>query len=67
MSKPKGKKALECPECGEFTLRKVDGLKGYENVIGLILFAFILIPGIAYYFDRTRLPWCSTCKKRVPI
>lgn len=55
-----------CPRCGERTVEKVDGLKGSENLVGLLLLAFFLIPGLAYYFDRTRLPYCTTCKRRVP-
>lgn len=55
-----------CPHCGAVgTVTKVDGLKGAENVAGLLLLALCIVPGIAYYFDRTRLPWCTNCHRRV--
>lgn len=56
----------QCPNCGARTVEAVDGLKGGENVFGLILLAFLIIPGLAYYFDRTRLPYCTSCRRRVP-
>ncbi len=56
----------KCPHCGRFGVRKVDGLQGGENVIGLILVAFFFVPGVLYYFDRTRHPYCTACKRRVP-
>jgi hypothetical protein len=44
----------------------VDGLKGFENVVAICLLLVLIIPGVLYYFDRTRLPWCSACHHRVP-
>jgi predicted RNA-binding Zn-ribbon protein involved in translation (DUF1610 family) len=56
-----------CPHCGESAVVKAEGLQGAkEIIIGLILFAFLFIPGLAYYFDRQSHPWCSACKRRVP-
>ena len=60
-------KKATCPRCGAQAVEKVDGLKGArENIAGLLLIGLLLIPGIAYYFDRTRLPFCTSCKHRVP-
>jgi hypothetical protein len=55
-----------CPHCGSRSVQEVDGLKGGENVIALVLLALVIIPGLAYYFDRTRLPYCTSCRRRVP-
>jgi hypothetical protein len=52
--------AIVCPNCGARTVVQVDGLQGAENLAGFILLALAIIPGIAYYFDRTRMPWCKT-------
>lgn len=54
-----------CPHCHQQTVEKVDGLKGDENVIAIILLCLLIVPGLAYYFDRTRLPYCTSCKRRV--
>jgi predicted RNA-binding Zn-ribbon protein involved in translation (DUF1610 family) len=56
-----------CPRCGARAVQKVDGLRGFsEDMAGLILLALAILPGIAYYFDRTRLPYCTSCHRRVP-
>jgi len=55
-----------CPRCGERTVGDVDGLKGFEIAVALVLLAVCIVPGLAYYFDRTRLSWCSSCHRRVP-
>lgn len=55
-----------CPKCGHQSVENVDGLKGFENVVAICLLLVFIIPGIAYYFDRTRLSWCSSCHHRVP-
>jgi hypothetical protein len=57
---------VACPRCRSRSVGKVDGLKGRENLAGFILLLLAIIPGIAYYFDRTRLPYCSSCHHRVP-
>lgn len=47
-------------------MERVKGLRGArENTAGLILFALFLVPGLAYYFDRTRYPYCTSCNRRV--
>jgi hypothetical protein len=43
----------------------VHGVYGSEQ---LALFALILLgflPGVIYYFDRTRYPYCGSCHKRI--
>jgi hypothetical protein len=55
-----------CPHCGDQSVANVDGLKGSENLVGLLLLALLIVPGIAYYFDRVRLPYCMSCHRRVP-
>lgn len=47
-------------------MEEVDGLKGMENLAGFLLLGLAILPGIAYYFDRTRMPYCTECRKRVP-
>lgn len=54
----------ECPRCGVRAVEKVDGLKGTESLAAFLLLLVMIIPGIAYYFDRTRLPYCSNCHRR---
>ena len=34
-------------------------------MIGLILTALLIVPGVLYYFDTTRALRCSACGKRV--
>ena len=47
-------------------MSNVDGLQGGENVAAIALLCLFILPGLLYYFDRTRLPWCSACKARRP-
>ncbi len=54
-----------CPRCGALAVEKVKGLKGAENLIALILLPVFVLPGLAYYFDRTRFLYCTNCKHRV--
>jgi hypothetical protein len=56
----------KCPRCGSSRIENVDGLKGGENAVALLLLALMVVPGLAYYFDRTRLPYCQACHHRVP-
>ena len=57
----------KCPHCGVDAVEKAEGLQGgKEVVIGLVLFACLLLPGLAYYFDRQSFPYCTACKRRVP-
>lgn len=55
-----------CTRCGRNTMTNRDGLVGSENVVAICLMFAFFIPGVLYYFDRTRLPYCSACKQRVP-
>jgi len=55
-----------CPHCHQQTVERVDGLQGGENAVAIGLMILLIIPGIAYYFDRVRLPYCTNCKRRVP-
>jgi hypothetical protein len=61
-----GALGTKCPNCGKFAVKKVEGLQGDENLFGLVLVAFLLIPAVIYYWDKTRHPYCTACKKRVP-
>jgi hypothetical protein len=54
----------ECPFChGE--ARQLQGVYGAEILALLVLVLLGLIPGLIYYFDITRYPYCARCRKRV--
>jgi RNA polymerase subunit RPABC4/transcription elongation factor Spt4 len=58
--------AQVCPYCQKPTLMKMQGLYGAKEIlIALVLLAFFIIPGLAYYFDVSKQPRCSNCKRRV--
>jgi uncharacterized membrane protein YvbJ len=55
-----------CPYCHQPTLMRMQGLYGAKEIsIGLVLLALLIIPGLAYYFDVSKQPRCSTCNRRV--
>ena len=55
-----------CPYCGKAALERAHGLYGAkEIIIGLILTALLILPGVLYYFDTTRALRCAACGKRV--
>lgn len=54
-----------CPYCEQPSAKKVQGVFGSEFVITILLLCFGIIPGAIYYFDVTRYPYCTTCKRRI--
>ena len=57
--------AQVCPYCHKPTLAKAQGVYGKEILINLLLLLPGLIPGAIYYFDTSRHPRCSSCRRRV--
>jgi len=59
-------RGIACPDCRARTFVQVDtDSQCAENLAAFILLALAIIPGIAYFFDRTRMPRCTTCRRRV--
>lgn len=54
-----------CPRCGARAVVTGKGFRGVERFFGLVLASMALLPGIAYYMWRTRLPYCTSCRRRV--
>lgn len=55
-----------CPFCGAYAVRRVEGLKGFEeNAVGCFLVAFFLIPAIIYYMVKTQKLYCTNCNRRM--
>lgn len=54
-----------CTYCHKPTLAKAQGVYGKEILINLLLLLPGLIPGAIYYFDTSRHPRCSSCRRRV--
>jgi hypothetical protein len=54
-----------CPYCEKPTAKKVQGVFGREGLITIVLLCLGIIPGAIYYFDVTRYPYCTTCRRRI--
>lgn len=57
--------AQVCPYCHKPTARKVQGVFGSESLKAILLLCLGIVPGAIYYFDVTRYPYCTTCKRRI--
>lgn len=55
-----------CPFCGTYSVQRVSGLQGAENLTGCILACLFMLPLLLYYFATTAKLYCSNCKRRVP-
>lgn len=55
-----------CPYCGSHNVGKARGLQGAgEVLLGLLLLALGIIPGVIYYIVTEAKPYCSGCGRRV--
>lgn len=55
-----------CVHCGMPAVENIDGVRGMETLLLIALTLLMFIPGLLYYFDRTRLPYCTACHRRNP-
>jgi hypothetical protein len=55
-----------CPFCKQYTVTRVKGLQGGENLTGCILACLFLLPLLLYYIGVTGKLYCTNCKRRVP-
>jgi predicted RNA-binding Zn-ribbon protein involved in translation (DUF1610 family) len=57
---------MECPYCGEYTVGRIRGLQGFGEVIScMILYMFLIVPGVIYYVYMESVPYCSSCGRRI--
>lgn len=56
----------ECPYCSANSVKQVGGIQSFgEFATFFILIILLIIPGILYYIEVQKIPYCTNCHRRV--